>query len=112
MDIAEAAEIEITNIYLIPGNHDLNRTKEKERIKNIRKGYDFADGKFRPEDLDFLLSRFTFFISLCQELKKRGVSSLWSDNLHPLHPYICHEDFTLLCLIHVSYVIRKKIVID
>lgn len=30
LDIAEAAEIKITNIYLIPGNHDLNRTKEKE----------------------------------------------------------------------------------
>lgn len=98
ISIASAAKIEITNIYLVPGNHDVNRTNEKKRVKYVKKVYDFADGVFQPEDLDFLLGRFTFFISLCHELKNRGVRSIWSDNLQPLHPYVCYEDFNLLCL--------------
>lgn len=98
IDIANAAQINISNIHLVPGNHDLDRTHDTGRIERIRENYNRLDGKFEKDDLRFLLERFTFFNCLCNELQKRGVPILWSETLQPLHPYICLEDFSLLCI--------------
>lgn len=98
IDLANAAHINISNIYPVPGNHDLNRTHDIDRLERIRKNYHPADGKFEEDDLRFLLERFTFFNCFCKELQKRGVPILWSETLQPLHPYICLEDFNLLCI--------------
>lgn len=98
IDIANAAGIAASNIHFVPGNHDLNRTQDTDRLERIKKNYRPADGKLEAKDLDFLLERFTFFKCLCHELQKRGVPLLWSETLQPLHPYICLDDFNLLYL--------------
>lgn len=96
--IAQAAKVELTNIHFVSGNHDLDRTKDTERIALIKKNYAPSKGIFEPEDLKFLLDRFTFFSHLCCELEKRGVKSPWTDTRQPLHPYVCLEECSLLYL--------------
>lgn len=96
--IAEEAEVSPANIHVIPGNHDLSRTTDTDRIKRIKENYDAHNGRFRQEDADFLLERFSFFRRLNQELSKQGVDSPWGEGMLPLHTYRCFDEFSLLLL--------------
>lgn len=78
LDIAEAAKIDTANIHVIPGNHDLDRTSDTERIDAIKKDYDVDIGRIDDEDLAFLLERFTFFKCLYCELEGRGTKTVLS----------------------------------
>lgn len=68
--IAEAAKVYPANIHVIPGNHDLSRTMDTNRIKRIKENYDACNGRFQQEDAEFLLERFSFFRYLNRELGK------------------------------------------
>lgn len=98
LDIADAAKIDTANIHVIPGNHDLDRTDDVERISAIKNRYDADSGRIDEEDLAFLLGRFDFFKCLYCELEDRGIKTVWSERTPLLHPYVCFDDFNLLYL--------------
>lgn len=98
LDIAKAAKIDTANIHVIPGNHDLERTGDTERISAIKKNYDVENGRIDEEDLAFLLERFDFFKYLYCELEGRGIKTVWSERGSLLHPCACFDDFNLLYL--------------
>lgn len=71
--IADAARIDHSNIYIVPGNHDLSRSEDKLRINEIKNCYNAHDGRFQDRDLIFLKERFVFFQQIVSELKAQGV---------------------------------------
>lgn len=98
LDIAKAAKIDTANIHVIPGNHDLERTGDTERISAIKKSYDVKNGRIDEKDLAFLLERFDFFRYLYCELEDRGIKTVWSERPPRLHPYACFDKFSVLYL--------------
>ena len=98
LEIADALDIPPANIHLVPGNHDLERTKDTKRIRNIKAAYDPNNGRFKADDLTFLTDRFGFFKEVISILSGYGTIPLWSDTLLPLHTTRCYADFNLLYL--------------
>lgn len=98
LHIAEVAKVPRENIHVIPGNHDLSRTDDTDRLTKIMSAYDTDNGKISPDNLEFLLNRFTFFKSVLQLLEDQGVPRTWNSSLHPIHTYRCCDDFNLVYL--------------
>lgn len=98
LEIADALDVSPINILLVPGNHDLERTEDIKRIRNIKSAYDPNNGRFQVEDLTFLTDRFGFFKKIMSIFSEYGTKPLWSDTLLPLHTARCYTDFNLLCL--------------
>lgn len=98
LNIADVAQVPYSNIYIVPGNHDLQRTKNNSRIEKIVNNYTVQDGRFKQNDLNFLLERFGFYKKLILEFKKQGVILPYSSTLLPLHTVHCFDEFNLLSL--------------
>lgn len=98
LHIADAAQVPYSNIHIVPGNHDLQRTKDNSKIEKIISDYTVQDGRFKQDDLDFLLERFDFYKKLILEFERQGVILSYSSTLLPLHTLHCFDDFNLLCL--------------
>ena len=100
LNIAQAAGIPPDHIHIVPGNHDLVRTSDTDRIQRIQKSYQTEDGRFSPEDQKFLTDRFAFFRTVQAELSKRGYRSPWKENADPsaLHAVRILDDCALLYL--------------
>ena len=85
-------------VHIVPGNHDLERG-ESDRISDIRRGYDYANGTFKDpkSDLQYMLERFNgFFFNLCRELY--GDVSPWGIQQGNPHCISIHEDYALILL--------------
>jgi pentatricopeptide repeat protein len=85
------------NIHIVPGNHDLGRYEsddDKKRLSSIRDKYSPERGQFVPEDVDFLMRRFSFFRRVCSKLYPDG--SVWADNFQPMHKYLCNDGYSIL----------------
>ena len=94
-EIAEALKLEIENVYLVPGNHDLKRcTIRNDVIRGLREDYSPVIGHFNAERLHSLKDGFSFFNSLHAELFSKD-RSLPLDNPHYSIPL---EKCTLLLL--------------
>lgn len=75
------------HIYLIPGNHDLERGKTKmekdenrKRILEIRDAYSASAGNFKEDDLLSLKEQWQFFIksaNFCTKRRFHGRRSLF-----------------------------------
>lgn len=96
--LAQAVKVPLDHILLVPGNHDLTRTEDFGRISKIQEKYDVENGKFRADDMRFLLERFSFFRILVQKLRESGAEPLWPDTLTPLHLGKSLDGFNLLLL--------------
>lgn len=104
------------NIYIVPGNHDLQRTKDNSRIEQIIKDYSVQDGRFKQDDLNFMLDRFDFYKKLILEFEKKGVILSCSSDLLPLHTLHCFDEFNLLrlntCVVCNSNADRGNLVLE
>lgn len=98
MSIAAVAKVPRENIHVIPGNHDLTRTSDTNRVIQTISDYDADNGKIGPDNLEFLLDRFAFFKSILQSLENQGVPHIWNESLQPIHAYRCCGDFNLVYL--------------
>lgn len=98
MNIATVAKVPRENIHVIPGNHDLTRTNDTNRVIQTISDYDADNGRINQDNLEFLLDRFTFFKSMLQSLENQGVPHIWNDSLQPIHAYRCCGDFNLVYL--------------
>lgn len=95
LDIAKSLEVAETNIYLVPGNHDLDRRgeRDKEIIKQIIPQYkQYKDGIREPERSE-LLNRFSFFRKVHDYIHPGDKS--WDNQLHCFRG---HDEFDLLLL--------------
>lgn len=98
--IAESLGILRENIYLVPGNHDLNRGKddqekelEKEMIGKIIPQYlEYKDG-LREEEKKYLQNRFDYFYKVYDYIHPKDDS--WRENLHQ---YVEKKEFDILLL--------------
>ena len=94
-----AGVVDPDHIHIVPGNHDLVRYKDaadKRKLSGIIKSYSYEGGQFSYDDMDFLLKRFSFFKRVCSKLYSE--SSVWADNLQPIHTYRCFGSYSLLYL--------------
>ena len=98
LKIADAAKIDYTNIHVVPGNHDLTRTKNVDKISKIKKNYDPNEGRFLDSDLPFLHGRFRFYRQVIHELERRGVPVYQPSSQLQLHAIYETLDFSLLYL--------------
>ena len=98
LQIATTAKIPRENIHIVPGNHDLTRTKDFDRITQIISAYEPDNGRIDQADCKFLLNRFSFFKNLLQALEKQGVPRSWTNTLQPVHTYRCYSDFNIIYL--------------
>lgn len=114
LKIAEAAGItEVEHIHLVPGNHDRQRSEGSaaDRYADIQKVYSYENGTFSAEDLNFLISEFAFFFTVCNKLY--GGENPWENR--PLHRYKVIDNTVLLTLntaiMHVNDASRSKLII-
>lgn len=107
LTIADTAQVDHANIHIVPGNHDLSRTKSVDRLNQILTNYDPNNGRFCKGDATFLTKRFGFFQQVVRELAKKGFVSPWDKTLLPLHVMRCYDDFNLLYL-NTSIVCNSK----
>lgn len=74
--LADALKININNVYLVPGNHDLDRGNVREAvIQSLRNNnkYDPQKGYFEDDVLDNLKEGFTFFKKIDERLHKESL---------------------------------------
>ncbi|MCL2622341.1 MAG: metallophosphoesterase [Planctomycetaceae bacterium] len=117
-----AGVTDMSRVHLVPGNHDLEKHESKEAIEKIRPlykkqesenesesekegevslgtGYSTRTGTFAKENKKLLVTQFTFFNMLQEELGASGIQSLLNSKKR-LHAVRCkaNEDFNLLYL--------------
>ncbi len=99
-EIADAAKIPRTNIHIVPGNHDLTRTEDIDRLRRIKENYIANDGRFQSDDGDlfFLLERFRFYRQIANMMEKQGVPLHQTSRLYQLHGVHYTPEFSLLYL--------------
>ncbi len=91
-----------SHIYIVPGNHDLERNKRDpggSKLSKIRNEYDIDKGTFKEKDKKYLLERFSFFNRIIKHLQP--IDPVWSDSLQPIHPYR-YLDSHNLYLLHLN----------
>ena len=74
--LADALKISLNNVYLVPGNHDLDRGNVREAvIQSLRKNnqYDPQKGYFEDDILDNLKQGFNFFKKIDEYLHKESL---------------------------------------
>lgn len=74
--LTDALKININNVYLVPGNHDLDRGNVREAvIQSLRNNnkYDPQKGYFEDDVLDNLKEGFTFFKKIDERLHKESL---------------------------------------
>lgn len=100
LEIADAAKIPYNNIHIVPGNHDLTRTEDINRLCRIKENYNANDGRFQDDDSDvfFLLERFHFYRQIVHMMEKHGVPIHQTSGLYQLHGVYYAPEFSLLYL--------------
>ena len=100
LEIADAAKIPYINIHIVPGNHDLTRTEDINRLRRIKENYNANDGRFQDDDSDlfFLLERFHFYRQIVYIMEKYGVPTHQVSGLYQLHGVHYAPEFSLLYL--------------
>lgn len=94
-DIAESIGIKDSDdIHVIPGNHDLDRGRNKKTLENALIGYTPDIGRWESGDLEKLIERFSFFKRVNRLLNRK--TPIWPDKLLPLHTYCCCDGYSLL----------------
>lgn len=93
-EIAKLLHVPCNKIFLVPGNHDLERRKDTDAdlVKEIKRYYPDIKQSFNDEHRDYLLSRFTFF-----NLVDTYVHSEQQEN-RAYHRIYQEDDVDILCL--------------
>lgn len=87
--LAEALKLEASSIYLVPGNHDLDRGKiRNDVIRALRDDYRDTQGNFGSERVNMLNEGFSFFNELKRLVHKSAASVpvMPEDNPHYVVP--------------------------
>lgn len=75
--IAEALKLGPEKIFLVPGNHDLNRSEVRsDVIRGARNAYSVEEGTFSAERLKRLQEDFSFFYELCKIVGVENTTTL------------------------------------
>ena len=93
--LGQTLNLEMDQIYLVPGNHDFDRTSEnKQRIEEIRTEYPKHRQSFDDSEREELLKRFAFFEQIEEYVhpnKKTGL--YWAE-----HRFYPGKEVDILCL--------------
>lgn len=85
-ELADALKISLENVFLVPGNHDLDRGNVREAvIQSLRNNnqYDPQKGYFEEDVLDSLKKGFKFFIKIDEQIHNESL--LFKDeNVHSI----------------------------
>ena len=97
--LMQAANIESSNnLFLVPGNHDIDRKKNTSAYdKAIHTGYNSQSGQFSSELIPALNKRLDFFIEL-SNIVKPGNQSWCSNPLFNTHSHLCMDECSFLFL--------------
>lgn len=94
IEIARSLHVSTDHIYLVPGNHDLERgSNDKATITQALSGYySYKDG-FREEERNYLVKRFEFFHKIHSLIHPQD--NEWEKSVHRFYT---EDKFDILCL--------------
>lgn len=93
-NLAEALDLPLERVYLVPGNHDLTRQPEDiDLVREVRACYHTCTENIDALKRDALLKRFDFFEAIEQALHPGCAAIRWAD-----HRYYQETQVDLLCL--------------
>lgn len=82
MKIANSIKVDKSNIFCVPGNHDLNRGSVRNAVlEAVTKDYSPSNGKFDDEILEKLISSFEFYA----EIEKHIYGDIFLANYPGIH---------------------------
>ena len=94
LNIAQLLDVPSEHVYLVPGNHDLNRQQsDKNVIDEINKSYPLYRESLKNSELDYLFKRFTFF-----ELIDKQIHPIDKVSCRASHRLYNSEKADILCL--------------